>query len=401
MYVSSIGVLVSIFVAFCFLCNGYSQVGVGTPNPQATLDVQGVNHNGAVTANDGVLVPRVSSLGTAGSQEGQLVYLIADVGALKKGFYHWNGSTWSTFSKSSSTGAVESVVEPDVVISGAPGSINNFTVTPNTAIGNNTAFNTSIPVSGVVGNTSLVTIRLNIIHTWDGDLVIFLRDPTNKWLELSYRNGGSGDNYTNTIFQDAATTNITAGSAPFTGNYNPEGTLIATGGSMNTTGTISSLAGFNGLNANGNWTLRISDEAGMDTGTFVSATLSITGSLPTSWIAIGEVAITYFNDTAIIVQSTYSGDPLDLSGVKTALTRSDATVPNGTSAVTLPGTILNYASASPGGAGNLWVNTFNQARDTSLTDNTVYYYQLWRKGNIESPVISNETFSLLPFRIEQ
>lgn len=400
-YVRSSWVFYSTLFVFCFLSNGYSQVGIGTQDPQATLDVRGVNHNGTVTALDGVLVPRVNSLGTGGSQEGQLVYLIADVGALKKGFYHWNGSNWSAFSKSSTTSAVENVVEPDVVISGAPGPVNSFTVTPNTAITNNTAFNTTILVSGVVGNTSLVTIRLNIIHTWDSDIDIFLGDPTGKWVELSTDNGGSGDNYTNTLFEDAAPNNIITGSAPFLGSFKPEGTLSASGTPVDRTGTIPTLAGFNGLNPNGNWILRIGDDAGGDTGTFVSATLRISGSLPVNWVSLGEVAITYFDDTAIIVQSTYSGDPLDLSGVKTALTRSETTVTTGTAAAILPGTILNYASASPSSAGNMWVNTFNLARDEGLVINSTYYYQLWRQGNIETPLASNETFTLIPMRIQE
>ena len=86
----------------------------------------------------------------------------------------------------------------------------------------------------------------------------------------------------------------------------------------------------------------------------------------------------------------------------TTLTRSSTTAGAlGTTSLNLPGTILNYTSASPSGSGNFWVNTFNQARNVGLTDETIYFYQLWRKGNIESPVASNETYSLLPFRIRE
>lgn len=79
-----------------FMGSVFSQVGINTDSPQSTLDVRGVNHNGAVTANDGVLVPRVSSLSVSGSQNGQLVYLIGDVGSTYKGgFHYWDGSVWT------------------------------------------------------------------------------------------------------------------------------------------------------------------------------------------------------------------------------------------------------------------------------------------------------------------
>ncbi len=102
----------------------------------------------------------------------------------------------------------------------------------------------------------------------------------------------------------------------------------------------------------------------------------------------------------IIVKSTYSGNPIVLGGITTALTRTDATVTVGTSLAALPGTILSYASDSPSGEG-VWINTTNLARDGDLTNNTTYYYQLWRKGTIQTPITLNETFSLIPLRIEE
>ncbi|REC52840.1 MULTISPECIES: hypothetical protein [Chryseobacterium] len=78
-------------------------VGINTSSPQATLDIRGKNDTGslgnsipgAVSANDGILVPRVNSLATSGSTNGQLVYLIADAGTFTKGFHYWNGSVWT------------------------------------------------------------------------------------------------------------------------------------------------------------------------------------------------------------------------------------------------------------------------------------------------------------------
>ncbi|WP_397300756.1 hypothetical protein [Nonlabens ulvanivorans] len=93
--------------AFTILKN--SNTGINTSSPQSSLDVRAVNHLGAVTATDGVLVPRVIDLTINGSENGQLVFLNADwVNTLgtpattddisyKEGFHYWNStaSVWS------------------------------------------------------------------------------------------------------------------------------------------------------------------------------------------------------------------------------------------------------------------------------------------------------------------
>ena len=91
----------------------------------------------------------------------------------------------------------------------------------------------------------------SIAHTYDADLDIYIRHPDGTDVELSTDNGGSGNNFTNTRLDDEAATSITNGSAPFTGSFQPEG----------------SLATLDGKAANGNWTLRIRDDGGGDTGT--------------------------------------------------------------------------------------------------------------------------------------
>lgn len=120
--------------------------------------------------------------------------------------------------------------------------------------------------------TGLQQVCLDITHTWDSDINITLRSPAGTLFDLSSGNGGSGDNYTNTCFQMGAATNITAGFAPFTGNWIPEGA----GG----------FASFTGQNANGNWELRVQDFFGGDIGTI--NWWSMTFEAPTlsySWVS--------------------------------------------------------------------------------------------------------------------
>jgi subtilisin-like proprotein convertase family protein len=136
-----------------------------------------------------------------------------------------------------------------------------------------TLFNFS--VSGFSGTTTDATLLLNLDHTFDTDLQIFLIAPTGQILELATNVGGAGDNFTNTLFTDAAITRITSGGAPFTGSYLPEGSLATSSGGV--TGTITSFAGFQGLDPNGTWSLSVYDAFSVDTGTLLSSTsLTIT-----------------------------------------------------------------------------------------------------------------------------
>lgn len=105
-----------------------------------------------------------------------------------------------------------------------------------------------------------VTVNLTINHTFDADLVLSLVSPDGTEIFLSNRNGGSGQNYINTTFTDSASLPIGAGVPPFNGFFRPEQPLSLLRGQ--------SLAG--------NWTLRIRDAAGADSGTLVSWFLTLT-----------------------------------------------------------------------------------------------------------------------------
>ena len=137
---------------------------------------------------------------------------------------------------------------------------------------------------GVLGTTNnFSSVGFSITHTWDSDLDIYLVAPDGTTIvELSTDNGGNGDNYTNTVISATGTSAITAGVAPFTGTYTPEG----------------SLAVLNSLNADGTWILRVCDDAAGDIGTLDSWSITFTPVI----FDLPDYANLQFPDTATIVQ---------------------------------------------------------------------------------------------------
>jgi len=109
----------------------------------------------------------------------------------------------------------------------------------------------NIPASFVVND---VNVKVNLTHTWIADVDMKLIGPDGTQVILAQDLGGSGDNYTNTIFDDQASASITTGTPPFTGTFKPQGVL----------------ANFNGKNVSGNWTLHITDDSNSDGGNLLS-----------------------------------------------------------------------------------------------------------------------------------
>ncbi len=124
---------------------------------------------------------------------------------------------------------------------------------------NNAAGVTDTLVSATPGRIARLRVTLNVTHTWTGDLEVRLTSPAGTVIPLITRRGGSGDNFTNTVLDDAAATAISAGTAPFTGSFRPEQPFAALIGEP----------------AAGNWQLTLADRANGDTGTLVSWTLAI------------------------------------------------------------------------------------------------------------------------------
>lgn len=70
-------------------------------------------------------------------------------------------------------------------------------------------------------------VLVDITHPRTFELTIILISPDNTPVLLSDQNGGYGDNYTQTVFDDLAFTEIANGVPPFTGRFKPELPLSA------------------------------------------------------------------------------------------------------------------------------------------------------------------------------
>jgi subtilisin-like proprotein convertase family protein len=110
---------------------------------------------------------------------------------------------------------------------------------------------------GEAGIVKDVDIRIaSLTHTFDGDLVIKLTSPTGTSVVLARNVGGSGLNFTNTVFDDEAASIIGDGnSAPFTGSFRPN---------------TDQLSRFDDEPQQGTWTLNVADVANDDVGTLNS-----------------------------------------------------------------------------------------------------------------------------------
>jgi subtilisin-like proprotein convertase family protein len=108
------------------------------------------------------------------------------------------------------------------------------------------------------GTIEDLNVLVNISHPLDSDVDVFLVAPDGQTrIELFTDVGASGDDFEDTILDDEAPTPITEGSAPFAGSYRPEGNL-------------SELIG---KNICGTWTLEVSDDSYLSSGTLNSWSL--------------------------------------------------------------------------------------------------------------------------------
>lgn len=190
---------------------------------------------------------------------------------------------------------------------------------PGITIGLTTA---SCTVSGIgvigQGCREIDNVAIDITHTYTGDLGIFIISPGGDILELTSGNGGTGNNFTGTVFTDNTTPFITSGIAPYTGIWRPEGrqqSLTTPYSNANPLGTYTFDNVFNGVNADGVWTLYINDFLLVDVGIINSWSITFTGGPgPAPTVQLGPDVLMCEGQSATLTASvTPTGDTWEWS----------------------------------------------------------------------------------------
>jgi subtilisin-like proprotein convertase family protein len=122
-------------------------------------------------------------------------------------------------------------------------------------------------IDGSACSSDIGSTTVGLDHTWVGDLSLKLTSPTGTAVTLMSHPGGpgnSGNNFCGTVLSDAGVTSIqdvTIAQAPYSGTFKP----------------ASALAAFTGQSGDGTWTLNVSDDQLIDTGSVRAFSLLVTG----------------------------------------------------------------------------------------------------------------------------
>ncbi|MCA9147808.1 MAG: CotH kinase family protein [Planctomycetales bacterium] len=108
-----------------------------------------------------------------------------------------------------------------------------------------------LEVAATPGTIADINVSLDISHTWNSDLDVFLISPAGTRVELFTDVGSSSDDLLGTVLDDEAEQSITTGTGPFKGRFRPEGNLSA----------------FDGESPTGAWLLEVSDDFAREGGT--------------------------------------------------------------------------------------------------------------------------------------
>ncbi|MCF2146476.1 proprotein convertase P-domain-containing protein [Desmonostoc muscorum LEGE 12446] len=149
----------------------------------------------------------------------------------------------------------------DILIGDIPLTYQTYTFSNTSALNipDESTINSNLTVSALSGAIADVNVTLNITQTYSSHLDVFLISPTGTRVTLFTGVGSIFSNFTSTVLDDEATTSITAGNAPFTGTFRPQGLLSA----------------FDYQNPNGTWRLEVTDKYVGGVGTLKNWSLNL------------------------------------------------------------------------------------------------------------------------------
>lgn len=170
-------------------------------------------------------------------------------------------------------------------------------------INDNATIDIPVSVSGLpttidTTNFGLETVCINLNHTYDADLTVWIVAPDGTVGLLFSNVGGGDDNFTNTCLNADAANSLSFGTAPFTGTFKPLGQM----GLVN-----------NGQNPNGSWKLRVNDNYGGDVGNVISFSITF-GNNPARYFSLSSslLPIVEINTNGNVIQN----DPKVMADMK-------------------------------------------------------------------------------------
>ncbi len=235
----------------------------GTPGNQTVTSVGNTATVSAPTATSGVYTYTLVSVKDASStacSQNQSGTAVVTVNASPAGF---------TITPPNPSICLGSIQPLTASVSGTTPGTFTQTVTVNQAIpdanssGNAGTLTNSIAVSGIPAGAIInsVTVNFNIAHPYDYDLILNLKAPNGKTLNLVNQDGpnpgttnGNTTNFTNTTISSASAIPI-SGNAPFSGTYQADHSNNVGAPDVSNVNAFSSLYG----TPNGNWTFEAAD----------------------------------------------------------------------------------------------------------------------------------------------
>lgn len=154
-----------------------------------------------------------------------------------------------------------------------------------------------------IGFITSIEVRFQTSGGWNGDLYAFLQHDSGFSVLLN-RPGrslmeviGSSASGFNVTFSDDAVTDIhnVAGGGVITGAYQPDARNVDPDTVLDTDSRTAYLSNFQGLNANGDWTLFVADNAAGDNATLTSWGMTIVGTPEPSramFLMLGLISLT-------------------------------------------------------------------------------------------------------------
>lgn len=234
-------------------------------------------------------------------------------------------------------------------------------------------FSATMSIDGTTCNTTAGSTTVGLDHSFVSDLQIHLISPSSTSVLVINNTDGSGNNFCQTVLDDAAGTSIqsvTSAQAPFTGTFSPNASLSA----------------FTGENPNGNWQLQAQDFFQFDTGNIRAFSITVTPAVCNAPVVNPVITatkqVTGGNQFAggtvvytVTLTNSGSGPQFDNPGdeftdvLPAALTLVNATASSGTAVATVGTNTVTWNGAI--GVGGTVTITINATISASASGQTI------------------------------